>query len=197
MSDPSVPPAALARSVSLPPSLAGFEPVQSVRTPIRLEYDYIPGTTSVTYLTGYADKKILGQKSPVDGAVFVPPRGIDPRHGVPCTEFVELPDRGHVGSFCVTRLPIPGRDDLEVPYVSAWIFLDGADIGFIGLVAGVPTGEVEIGTRVKAVWKPDDQLGRTAENILYWKPTGEDPLPLEQSGTRGFSYRQAQKEASS
>jgi len=196
MSDPSIAPAALAGEVTVPAALADVEPVQSVRTPIRLEYDYIPGTTSVTYLNGYADKQILGQRSPVDGAVFVPPRGIDPRHGVPCTEFVELPDRGHVGSFCVTHLPIPGRDDLEVPYVSAWIFLDGADVGFIGLVAGVPTDEVTIGTRVEAVWKPEDEWGRTAENVLYWKPTGEDPLPLEQSGTRGFHHRRAQQEGS-
>jgi len=193
MSDPSEPPAALSRPVSIPASLVDVEPVQSVRTPIRLDYDYIPGTTSVRYLTGYAEKKILGQRSPVDGAVFVPPRGIDPRHGVACTEFVELPDRGHVGSFCVTRLPIPGRDDLEVPYVSAWIFLDGADVGFIGLVAGVPTDEVRIGTRVRAVWKPEEEFGRTAENVLYWEPTSEEPLPLEQSGTRGFHYRQAQQ----
>lgn len=187
MSDPNTPPTALAAPVTVPASLADVEPVQSVRTPIRLEYDYIPGTTSVAYLDGYAEKKILGQPSPVDGAVFVPPRGIDPRHGVRCEEFVELPDRGHVGSFCVTRLPIPGRDDLELPYVSAWIFLDGADVGFIGLVAGVPTDEVQIGTRVEAVWKPEAEWGRTAENVLYWKPTDEEPLPFEASGTRRFA----------
>ena len=188
MTDPTVPPAALAGEVTWPESIASVEPVQSVRTPIRIVYDYVPSRNAVRSLDAYAEKKILGQRSPVDGAVFVPPRGIDPRHGVPCHEFVELPDRGHIGSFCVTRLPIPGRDDLEIPYVSAWIFLDGADVGFLGLVAGVPTDEVQIGTRVAAVWKPDDQLGRTAENILYWQPTGEDPLPFEQSGTRRFGH---------
>ena len=113
--DPRVLPAALSGEVRLPEKLAGVESVRSVRTPIRLEYDFIPGAASAGYLNAFADRKILGQRSPVDGAVFVPPRGVDPRHGAATPDYVELPDTGHVGGFCVTRLPIPGRDDLEIP----------------------------------------------------------------------------------
>jgi uncharacterized OB-fold protein len=179
----------LDQPIELPPELRDVEPVQSIRTPIRMTYDYIPSSAAVASLTAYADKRILGGVSPVDGAVFVPPRGVDPRHGVATTETVDLPDRGHIGSFCVTRLPIPGRDDLEIPYVSAWIFLDGADIGFLGLVTGIDTAEVHIGMRVKALWKPDDELGRTAENILSWIPSGEPSIPFEEAGVRGFRKR--------
>ncbi len=186
-------PPAQAVEVRIPDELRGAEPVQSVRTPIRVTYDYIPGASSEAYLNAYADKRILGAKSPVDGAVFVPPRGVDPRHGVPTDEFVDLPDTGHIGSFCVTRLPIPGRDDLEIPYISAWIFLDGADVGFLGLVSGVDTAEAHIGMRVEAVWKPDDELGRTAENILYWKPSGEESLPFDEAGVRGYRKRMGAK----
>ena len=189
--DPSIPPAALSGEVSLPEKLADVEPVRSVRTPIRLEYDFIPGSASSGYLNAFADRKILGQQSPVDGAVFVPPRGVDPRHGAATPDYVELPDTGHVGGFCVTRLPIPGRDDLEIPYVSAWIHLDGADIGFLGLVAGIDTSEVRMGMRVRAVWKPDDELGRTAENILYWEPTGEPDIPVTAAGTNAWHAKQA------
>ena len=73
------------------------EPVRSIRTPIRLEYDFIPSAAAQEYLRAYADKRILGNRSPVDGAVFVPPRGVDPRHGVEATEMVDLADTGHVG----------------------------------------------------------------------------------------------------
>ena len=156
----------------------GDEPVRSVRTPIRLEYDFIPSSAAQEYLRAYAEKRILGNRSPVDGAVFIPPRGVDPRHGTATTDEVELPDTGHVGNFCVTHLPIPGRKDLELPYVSAWIHLDGADVGFLGLVAGCPTEEVRIGMRVRAVWKPDEELGPTAENVLYWEPRGEPDVPV-------------------
>lgn len=180
-------PAALSGTVTMPDALAAVEQVQSVRTPIRMTYDFVPGEAAQQYLNAFGDAKITGQRSPVDGAVFTPPRGVDPRHGVATTETVELGDRGHVGSFCVTRVPIKKRPDLEPPYVSAWIFLDGADIGFLGLVAGVDSDDVHIGMRVEAVWKPESELGRTAENILYWKPTGEPSLAFDEAGVRSWT----------
>lgn len=178
--------------VSLPESLRDVEPVLSVRTPAQMEYTFTPGVAAQTYLHAFGEKKILGNVSPIDGAVFVPPRGVDPRHGVACTEFVELPDRGHLGSFCVTRVPIPGRDDLELPYISAWIFIDGADCGFLSLVAECPPAECRIGMRVEAVWKPDEEIGATAENIVYWRPTGEPDVPFDQAGGRRWRHRHAE-----
>ena len=71
--------------ISIPESLRDVEQVQSIRTPIRMEYTYTPGVAAQAYLKSFADKKILGGVSPVDGAVFVPPRGVDPRHGVATT----------------------------------------------------------------------------------------------------------------
>jgi hypothetical protein len=177
--------------IDLPPRIRDVEPVRSVRTTIRLEYDFIPSAAAQQYLRAYASKRILGNRSPVDGAVFVPPRGVDPRNGVVADEMVDLVDSGHVGSFCVTHLPIPGRKDLPVPYVSAWIHLDGADIGFLGLVAGCAAADVRIGMRVRAVWKPDDELGATAENVLYWEPTGEPDVPVAESGNRAWALKQA------
>ena len=117
--------------ISIPESLRDVEPVQSIRTPIRMEYTYTPGVAAQAYLKSFADKKILGGVSPVDGAVFVPPRGVDPRHGVATTDYVELAHTGHVGSFCVTKVPIPGRDDLTLPYISAWWL--GLSVGWLVL----------------------------------------------------------------
>ena len=172
--------------VRLPASLSGVEAVQSVRTPIRLEYDFRPSASAQSYLRAYAERRIIGHRSPVDGAVFIPPRGVDPRYGVAISEEVDLPDTGHVGNFCVTHLPIPGRKGLEVPYVSAWIHLAGAAGGFLGLVRGCPHDEVRIGMRIRAVWKPDDELEATPENIRHWEPTGEPDVPLERAGNRSF-----------
>jgi hypothetical protein len=45
--------------------------------------------------------------------------------------------------------------------------------------------------RVRAVWKPDDELGATAENILHWEPTGEPDVPVEWAGNRAFLRGQA------
>ena len=178
--------------INVPSSIKDLEQVQSVRTPIKMEYTFTPGVAAQTYLREFANKRILGTISPVDGAVLVPPRGSDPRYGALCEEFVEMPHTGHIGSFCVTNGPIPGRD-LELPYISAWIFLDGADVGFLNLVAECPPEECRIGMRVEAVWKPDDEIGMTAENILYWRPTGEPDLPFEEAGVRGWHVRRGEE----
>ncbi len=168
--DPLAP---VAPPVQLPPRLQGVEAVQSVRTPFRLEYHASSGQHMAAFLRAMKQKQILGERCPTTGQVFVPPRGVTPTSGLETTELVELPDTGYVESFCITRVPIPGRDDLELPYVSAWVVLDGASVGFIGLVAGIPADEVRLGLRVKAVWRPDEELRETADNIHHWAPTGE------------------------
>jgi uncharacterized OB-fold protein len=168
--DPLAP---VAPPVTLPERLANVEPVQRVRTPLRLEYRVSSGRHMAAYLRAMKEKRILGERCPVTGQVFVPPRGVTPTSGLSTTELVELPDRGYVESFCITRVPIPGRDDLELPYVSAWVVLDGASVGFLGLVAGIPADDVRLGLRVQAVWRPDAELRETADNIHHWAPTGE------------------------
>ena len=171
--DPLAPPAALASQVTLPAVLDGLEPVASVVTPIRLSYTYTPGRALSRYLRAMAEKKILGERCPMTLQVFVPPRGVSPLAGAATQEVVELPDVGYVESFNVTRVPIERRPDLKPPYCSAWIVLDGASVGFLGLVINTEPESVRIGMRVRAVWKPDDELEISAANILGWEPTGE------------------------
>lgn len=171
--DPSIPPAALARDVVLPDSLAGVEQVRSVRTPIRMEYTVTPGQSLSKYLRAMKQKRILGNRCPETGQVLVPPRGVSPISGRRATEMVEVAHTGYIESFNVTRLPIKGREDLHPPYISAWVVPDGAHNSSIALVAGIAPEEARIGMRVRAVWKPDDELEESAANILHWEPTGE------------------------
>lgn len=183
--DPSSRPAGLDVEVTVPDSIAGVEAVQSVRTPIRLEYVYTPGQALSTYLRGMKDKKILAERCPQTGQVFVPPRGVSPVAGIPTEGPIELPDHGYVESFNITRVPIAMRPDLEPPYCSAWILLDGASVGFMGLVVNCEPESVKLGTRVRAVWKPDDELEMSATNILGWEPTGEPDVVIPDIETIG------------
>jgi len=175
---PPGPPAGLAEKLTLPDSLASVEPVRVVTTPMRLEYTYTPGRALSRYLRAMKQKRILGEECPVTGQVFVPPRGVSPLAGTATSGVVELPDTGYVDSFNVTRVPIPRRPDLKPPYCSAWIVLDGASVGFLGLVIDVAPEEVRIGMRVRAVWKPDEELEESAANILGWAPTGEPDVTI-------------------
>ena len=171
--DPLAAPAALSEPLTVPEALAGVEPVESVCTPIRLTYTYTPGRALSRYLRAMAGKRILGERCGATGQVFVPPRGVSPLAGAATSEVVELADTGYVESFNITRVPIERRPDLKPPYCSAWIVLDGASVGFLGLVINIAPEEVRIGMRVRAVWKPDEELEVSAANILGWEPTGE------------------------
>ncbi|MFT5203029.1 MAG: putative OB-fold protein [Candidatus Aldehydirespiratoraceae bacterium] len=183
--DPSSRPAGLDVAVTVPDSIANVERVQSVRTPIRIEYTYTPGKALSTYLRGMKEKKILAERCPQTGQVFVPPRGVSPVAGIPTEGPVELPDTGYVESFNITRVPIASRPELEPPYCSAWILLDGASVGFMGLVINIEPESVKLGTRVRAVWKPDDELEMSATNILGWEPTGEPDVDIPDIETIG------------
>ncbi|HEX4658648.1 MAG TPA: OB-fold domain-containing protein, partial [Streptosporangiaceae bacterium] len=65
------------------------------------------------------------------------------------------------------------------PYVAAAVLLDGADIPFQHLILGCDPGEVRMGMRVRAFWKPRHQWGTTLENIDHFYPAGEPDAPYE------------------
>ncbi len=153
-------------------------PVTMITTPIRLRYEHSASAEESRYLRGLAEGKIVGQRCPACGKVYVPPRGACPVDGVPTSTDVELPDTGTVTTFCVVNVPFQGQR-VKVPYVAASVLLDGADIAFQHLILGCDPGEVRMGMRVRAVWKPRDQWGTTAENIDHFEPTGEQDAPYE------------------
>jgi uncharacterized OB-fold protein len=159
-------------NIVLPDSLEGVEMVRSVRTPARLDYRFTAGAATSRFLRGIAQKKILGERCPVCHKVYVPPRGSCPVDGVPTAEQVELAHTGTLTTYCVVNVQFYGQG-MEVPYVSATVLIDGADIGLFGLIQGIAADEVRMGMRVRAVWKPDDELGPTMESIKWFEPTGE------------------------
>ena len=148
------------------------EIVKSITTPIRLEYTYSPGRASSRFLRGLAEGRILGQRCPATGKVYVPPRGASPTHGVPTEEEVEVSDKGTVTTFCIVRIPSENLS-IKPPYAAAHILLDGADIPFFALIQECPLEQIRMGMRVQAVWVPKAELAPTFESIRYFKPIDE------------------------
>jgi hypothetical protein len=151
------------------------DPVTGIISPLRLEYTYTPGRAASRFLNHIAERKILGQRCPKCSKVYVPPRGSCPKCGVPTREEVTVADTGTVTTFCIVNIPFAGS--VPVPYVSAHVLLDGADIPLMSLLQEVPAEEVRMGMRVQAVWKDDP--GPTLLSIEYFKPTGEPDVPIE------------------
>ncbi len=93
-------------------------------------------------------------------------------------EPVEVSDKGTVTTFCVVNVPFYGQK-MEIPYVSATILLDGADIAMMHLIQEVKAEDVHMGMRVEAVWAPPEEREPTLESIQYFRPTGEPDAAYE------------------
>jgi uncharacterized protein len=154
------------------------QPVTMITTPIRLHYQHSASAEESRYLRALGRGKIVAQRCPSCGKVYVPPRGACPTCGVPTTTDVELPDSGIVTTFCVVNVPFQGQR-VPAPYVAASVLLDGADIAFQHLILGCEPDQVRMGMRVRAVWKPPEEWGTTSENISHFEPTGEPDAPYE------------------
>ena len=163
-------------------TLAEIEPVTMITTPIRLTYQHSTSAEESRYLRALAEGRIVGQRCPACGKVYVPPRGACPTDGVPTTDEVELPDVGTITTFCIVNVSAPQNHSpgqrARPPYVAAYVLLDGADIPLQHLILGCPADEVRMGMRVRAVWRPREQWGTTPENIDHFEPTGEPDAPF-------------------
>jgi hypothetical protein len=143
-----------------------------------LDYNFSAGRATSKFLRGCKEGKILGQRSSVTGKVIVPPRGSDPETGTPTTEEVELSHKGTVISFTVVHIPIP-NNPIQPPYIIANIVLDGSDQTFIHLVSECNNDEIQIGTRLEAVWKDQSEWDYSLENIKYFKPSNEPAIDVD------------------
>ncbi len=158
--------------ISLPESLRDVEAVRSVRTPAQLDYTFTPGEALSRFLVATEDRKLIGERAP-GGRVYIPPRGADPELGVPTTEQVEVEHTGTLVSYCMVNVAFYGSQ-MELPYTSGWILLDGADMPIMHLIQEIPASEVRIGLRVEAVWEDDDADAPPGLGAIKWfRPNGE------------------------
>ena len=143
------------------------------------------------FADGLLAGKIIGQKSPVSGKVYVPGRGYDNLERVPLTQAdeVEVADRGTVVAFTVlTPVQYYGQKETE-PYIRCSILLDNSDQPIIGVdVRDIPLEDFRVGMRLGAQWKkPEerslaglDNRGAVWDQVIErWTPTGEPDLDFE------------------
>lgn len=151
--------------------------VEGFESPINLKYSFAAGAATSKFLREIKKGKIVGQRSEVTGFVSVPPRGACPISGTPMIEEVELPETGTVISFTIVHIPIPNAP-VKPPFIVANIVLDNSDQTFIHLVSECDNEKLQIGERVKAVWKDQSEWDLTLENIKYFVPTGEGAIDI-------------------
>lgn len=143
--------------------------VEGFESPIELRYSFAAGAATSKFLREIKQGKIVGQRSNVTGFVSVPPRGACPISGTPMTEEVTLPETGTIMSFTIVYIPIPNAP-VKPPFIVANIVLDECDQTFIHLVSECDNEALQIGQKVKAVWKDESEWDYTLENIKYFVP---------------------------
>jgi uncharacterized protein len=156
----------------------GTAPVTMTITPVRLRYLHTASPAESAYLRGLAEGRLLGQRCPACGQVYIPSRGTCPADGVPTVTEVELPDTGTITTFSVVNVGYPGQQ-VTPPYVAAAVLLDGADIAFQHLILGCDPADVHMGMRVRAVWRPRAEWAQHADTISHFTASGEPDAPYE------------------
>jgi uncharacterized OB-fold protein len=146
-----------------------------------------------SFAQGLLDGKFIGQKSPVTGKVSIPSKGYDNVSGIMLgpEHYVELASTGTAVSYTViTPIQYQGQTKTE-PYVSAVIFLDGADQPLAQQeIHGIPASDFRVGMRLRAIFKPKEQRSvasvcnswafcTTGDVIERWEPTGEPDVAPE------------------
>ena len=153
---------------------ASVELVRSVRTPAQLDYRYTAGDAQLAVPARPRPGKIIGQRCPVCGKVYVPPRGACPDRR-----------RAHHRARSSWRTPAPSRRSASSTCSSTarrWRSPTSARLHPARRRRPVdhaphpgdrrrPT--CGIGMRVEAVWVPDERAGRHPRVIKWFRPTGE------------------------
>jgi uncharacterized OB-fold protein len=155
------------------------EPLKSIVTPVRLEYDFTAGKAATLFVRGLAQKKIIGARTGPGAPVLVPPRGADPRTSELAAEAVEVSDKGTVVTYSIIRVPSENIK-FELPYACVNVLLDGAAIGFFHVLQNCPLAEIRTGMRVQAKWVADDKLDTSVASIEYFEPIDEPDVPFAQ-----------------
>ncbi|MEU4326107.1 Zn-ribbon domain-containing OB-fold protein [Nonomuraea dietziae] len=157
--------------------ISHFAPeVTKIVSPVSTRYRLTAGPSLTRFLEGVRDGVLIGCRCATCEKVYVPYRLTCPECGNPIAGEVTLPDTGTVTTFAINNLPDPRAP--EVPFVSAYILLDGADIPLIALVGGVPAHQVRQGMRVRAEWVPAEERTLSMTNIRWFTPTGEPDVEL-------------------
>ncbi|MGH9212053.1 MAG: Zn-ribbon domain-containing OB-fold protein [Acidimicrobiales bacterium] len=166
-------------------------PVRFMRQHIALEYTQRVSPLADRFGGQLRAGRIMGQRCPSCGLVFVPPRAFCPICVVAmgADHELELAHTGTVTSFTVlTPIQYHGQNERE-DYALATVLIDGAD-GTVGQqrLVDVPLDQVRMGMRVVAVWAPPDERGGRAGDRGYgfgnavrgWRPTGEPDVAPEE-----------------
>ncbi len=134
------------------------------------KYSWSTGESMSRFLSELKDGRLVGRKCDKCGRILFPPRSFCEDCFVRTGEFVRLEETGTVETYSVSYIDTDARR-LEEPIHVGVISIDGASekMGFMHYIGEVK-GDLKIGMKVKAVWKPKKDREGAITDIKYFKP---------------------------
>jgi uncharacterized protein len=127
------------------------------------------------YLAALKQGTLLGAYCATCRKTVIPPRIVCEWCFEPMDEYVPLKDTGTVNTFslCYVTWDVKRIKEPEIPAV---IEIDGAspNHGILHKLSEIEPGDVKIGMRVQAVWKPANQRTGAITDILHFRPLAEE-----------------------
>lgn len=142
---------------------------------LRGDFAWDTGIAIGRYLSALKEGIILGARCNTCRKTIVPPRTVCEWCFRPMDKYVPLQDTGIVNTFslCYVTWDLKRLDEPEIPAV---IEIDGASPlhGIMHMLDGVDPHKIQIGMRVKAIWRPPEDRQGAITDILYFKPIDEE-----------------------
>jgi uncharacterized OB-fold protein len=125
---------------------------------VKAEFAFWVGQYLDKFYDNLENKKIVGNKCPKCGDVFVPPRKICGKCNVviPLDEnWIDLPDSGELMNYTTTYYKINDRSDRRVkkPQIIGIVKIDGSSTGLIYRLLDLEPDELKIGMKMKIEWE--------------------------------------------
>jgi hypothetical protein len=144
---------------------------------LRAEFNFWVGLYMDKFYDALENKKIIGNKCPECGMVFVPPRKVcgKCRISLPLEEnWVDLPDIGTLVNYTLTPYKVNerGRRSSKKLQKIGLVQIDGADTAIIYKLLDMEEDEIKIGMKLKIKWK-DKTKGDPSDIKGFIKAGGE------------------------
>jgi uncharacterized OB-fold protein len=123
---------------------------------VRAEFHFWVGQYMDRFYDNLEKKKIVGNKCPKCGDVFVPPRKICGKCNkiIPLEKnWIDLPNTATVNNFTITSYKVNDRSSRKAkPQIIAMVQIDGSNTAIIYRLLDIAPEEVKIGMKVKIEW---------------------------------------------
>jgi uncharacterized OB-fold protein len=145
----------------------------------RLQYRWDDGVAISRYLAELKQGRIIARTCKRCGRILVPPRMFCELCWRPTDEWVHVKDTGTVNTFVISNVDWKaGRLDIEGgvrPFTPGVIELDCDStsmnqVGILHMIDDVDPELIEIGMKVKAVWKPPEEREGAITDIRHFTP---------------------------